>query len=121
MSNINAITESNINDIFDSFYSLLTSTINAHAPLKKLTRKQKRLKNKPWITKGLLIFIKRKQKMYKTHYINGSSVAKQCYKMHRNVFTKIKNLAKKCITIISSRNTLIIQKNLGCITYPFAQ
>ena len=28
MSNINAITESNINDIFDSFYSLLTSTIN---------------------------------------------------------------------------------------------
>ena len=36
MSNINAITESNINDIFDSFDSLLTSTINAHAPLKKL-------------------------------------------------------------------------------------
>ena len=75
MSKINAITESNINDIFNSFYSLLTSIINAHAPLKKLTRKQKRLKNKPWITKGLLIATKRKQKMHKTHYINGSSVA----------------------------------------------
>ena len=97
MSNINAITESNINDMFDSFYSLLTSTINAHAPLKKLTRKQKRLKNKPCITKGLLISIKRKQKMHKTHYINGSSVAKQCYnyKMYCNVSRKIKNLAKK--------------------------
>ena len=84
MSNINAITESNINDIFDSFYSLLTSTINALAALKKLTRKQKRLKNKPWITKGLLISIKRIQKMHKTHYINGSFVAKQCYKMYHN-------------------------------------
>ena len=92
------ITESNINDIFDSFYFLLTSTIIAHAPLKKLTDKQKRLKNKPWITKGLLISIKRKQKMHKTHYLNGSSVAKQCYKMYCNVLTKIKNLAKKNVS-----------------------
>ena len=68
MSNINAITESNINDIFDSFYSLLTSTINAHAPLKKLTRKQKRLKSKPWITKGLLISIKETEDARNTLY-----------------------------------------------------
>ena len=33
--------------------------------------------------------------MHKTHYINASSVAKQCYKMYCNVLTKIKNLAKK--------------------------
>ena len=33
--------------------------------------------------------------MHETHYINGSSVAKQCCKMYCNVLTKIKNLAKK--------------------------
>ena len=65
---------------------------------------------KSWITKGLLISIKRKQKMHKTLYINGSSVAKQCYKMYCNELTKIKKSCKQCITIISSRNTLIIQK-----------
>ena len=31
--------------------------------------------------------VKRKQKMHKTHYINGSSAAKQCYKMYCNVLT----------------------------------
>ena len=48
--------------------------------------------------------------MHKTHYINGSSASKKCFKMYCNVLTQMKNLAKKCITIISSRNTLIIQK-----------
>ena len=116
MSNINAITESNINDIFDSFYYLFTSTINAHAPLKKLTRKQKRLKNKPWFTKGLWISIQRKQKMHKTHYINGFSVAKQCYKKYCNVLTKIKNLAKKMYHHNKLKeNSDNPKKKLGCI------
>ena len=57
------------------FYSLITSTIDAHAFLKKLSRKQNRLKNKPWITKGLLTSIKKKQAMHKTHYVNSSRVA----------------------------------------------
>ena len=46
--------------------------------------------------------------MHETHYINGSSVAKQCYKMY--CVNKDKKSCKKCMTMISSRNTLIIQK-----------
>ena len=38
-----------------------------HAPLKKLPRNQQRLKNKHWITKSLLISIKKKQKLPKLY------------------------------------------------------
>ena len=95
MPQLDTITENNINDRFSQFYSLITETINTHAPLKQLSRKQRRLKSKPWITKGLFISIKKKQKMHKTHYINGSPVAKSCYKMYSNTLTKVKELAKK--------------------------
>ena len=44
---MNTITKNNINDVFDEFYSLITKTISNHAPLKKLSRKQKRLKSNP--------------------------------------------------------------------------
>ena len=56
---------------------------------KKISRKQKRLQNKPWITKGLYILLKRKQNMHKTHYINGSSKEKYFYKRFANMSTRI--------------------------------
>ena len=51
---MNTITKNNINDVFDEFYSLITKTISNQAPQKKLSRKQKRLKSNPWMTKGLI-------------------------------------------------------------------
>ena len=50
---------------------------------------------KPWITKGLLISTKNKQKMYKTHYLNGTKAQKCLYKLYANKLTKIKDMAKK--------------------------
>ena len=64
--------------VFNEFYFLTTPTINA-APPKKLSRKQKRLKNKPWITKGHLTSIKKKQAMHSTHYVNGLLVVQLQY------------------------------------------
>ena len=81
--------------MFEDFYSLITTTIENHAPLKKLTRKQTRLRNKPWITKGLLKSIKRKQKMHKTYYKNGSTDEQKLYKSYCNTLTRTKTLAKK--------------------------
>ena len=74
---------------------MITKTIDTHAPIKKLSRKQGRLKTKPWITKGLLTSIKRKQKLHKSHFINGSAIAKNYYKVYSNTLTKIKNFARK--------------------------
>ena len=71
--------------------------MDIHTPLKKLTRKQKRFQRKPWIIKGILVSIKRKQKMHKTHFINGTSMEKYFYKQYSNTLTKVKNLAKKLL------------------------
>ena len=88
-------TSTNINAVFDKFYSAITKTIDKHVPLKKLSKKQKRLQRKPWITKDLLISIKRKQKMHKSHFIHGSIDDKKFYKLYSNLLTKLKDLAKK--------------------------
>ena len=56
-----AINETNVDELFNEFHSVIKQTIDIHAPLKKLTRKQKRLQRKPWITYGILTSIKRKQ------------------------------------------------------------
>ena len=39
--------------------------------------------------------IKRKQKMHKTHYRNGSSAEKFLYKQYSNTLNRIKNLSKR--------------------------
>ena len=88
-------TATNINSMFEEFYSLITTTIENHAPLKQLTRKQTRLRNKPWITKGLLKSVKRKQKVRKTYYINGSTDERKFYKSYCNTLTRIKTVAKQ--------------------------
>ena len=45
----------NVHDLFQSFNDTFNFVLNNHAPMRKLTHKQKQIKNKPWITKGILI------------------------------------------------------------------
>ena len=90
-----SIDENNVISVFEQFYSLVQTTIDKHAPLKQLSRKQKKLQSKPWISKGILKSIKRKQKMHKTHFINGSMSDKHFYKRYTNLLTRVKSLAKK--------------------------
>ena len=39
----------NVHDLFQDFYSKLEGSVNSHAPLKKLSPKEIKLKNKPWL------------------------------------------------------------------------
>ena len=53
-------------DIYtDKFINVFKLILNKHAPLRKRSRKELKLKTKPWITKGLLKSIHRKNCMYK--------------------------------------------------------
>ena len=55
--------ENNFDQVFSTFMEIIKITIvHRHAPLRKLTRRQKRLNKKPWITNGILISIKKKTK-----------------------------------------------------------
>ena len=89
------ITKSNFNHLFNHFTDTFKRIIDKHAPFSAISRKNKKLRNKPWITKGLLISIRNKQKMYQTHFLNGNAVSKKMYKDYANKLTKIKATAEK--------------------------
>ena len=92
---ISYIDGNNFDAIFDHFLQLLTNAITLYAPMRKLTRKQQKLVNKPWISRGILKSIKTKQKLYLSHFVNGNLEQKQLYKKYANKLTKVKFAAKK--------------------------
>ena len=47
------------------------------------------------MTKGLLISIKNKQKLYHNFFLNGTAFGKHFYKAYANKLTQVKNLSKK--------------------------
>ena len=91
----NEINAENFNVIFGRFLCIINRTINIFAPLEKLSRSQRRLKMKPWITRGIFKSIKTKQKLYLTHFIHGNSNEKQIFKRYANQLNRIKVASKK--------------------------
>ena len=69
--------------------------INKHAPLKQASRRQKRLSSKPWISKGILISLRKRKSTFKSHFLLGNSVEKPYFGEYSNELTKIVFLAKK--------------------------
>ena len=63
-----ALSIENFNKLFNRFAHIILSTIDTHAPIESLTRKEKKLKSKPWITKGIFISIKKKQNVQISFY-----------------------------------------------------
>ena len=75
---------------YDKFINIIKQTIDEHAPMKIASRKQQKLLERPWITRGLLGSIKRKQKMYKTHFLSKDENLISHYRFHTNKLNKIK-------------------------------
>ena len=73
----------------------ISNVIERHAPLQVALRRQKRVQQKPWLTKGLLVTIKNKQKLYKCYFLNGNELQRYFFKKYANKLTRVKNLAKK--------------------------
>ena len=74
--------------------SVLNQFVEKHAPLKKASQTKQKQLNKPWLTKGILKSIKRKQKMYRTHFLSKDTQKASEYKHYANVLTYIKNKSK---------------------------
>ena len=66
------ITANSFNEHFSQMMNAIFAVINLHAPLQNATRKQKRLFQKPWITKDLITSIKHKQRLYRTYFLKGN-------------------------------------------------
>ena len=94
-SSVPDLTRNNFNEIFNEFYRLISKTISQHAPLKRYSRKQRKLLKKPWITKGILTSIKKKNFVFKTHFLYGNASQKLFFKRYSNKLTKIKAMFKR--------------------------
>ena len=60
-----------------------------------MTKKQKRFKSKPWLSKGIKISINNKNKLYKTCKKSNDQVLFEKYKIYRNILTRIKHRARE--------------------------
>ena len=67
--NSNPLQFENFDAVFDNFVACISQMIDKHAPLKRLSRKQQKLVKRPWITKSILISI-RKKKFYLTDSVH---------------------------------------------------
>ena len=71
LSNLNLKPDkSDVNQDVINLTTVFNSVLDRHAPMRPMSRKEKRLTDKPWITKGILISIKTKNRLYKKYFKN---------------------------------------------------
>ena len=109
----NKLSPNAFDDHFTQLISAISAVIDQHAPLQKASRRQKRIQRNPWLTKGILTSIKQKQKLYRTHFLNGDALSVNFFKTYSNKLTRVKTLSKKCIIILPSRSIKISQNSCG--------
>ena len=74
------LSHSSLDQHFNHLVSAMSEVIEKHAPLQTASRKQKRMQNKPLLTKGLLVSIKNKQILYKKFFLSNNDFGKWYYK-----------------------------------------
>ena len=90
----NSFCTKSVNEQFDQIVSTLSEVVDIHAPLRKATRKEKRLKLKPWITRGILKSIAFKNKLFRlSHKVNNQANLMK-YKAYHNALNSTIKAAK---------------------------
>ena len=98
LSTIGAEVETNVNQEVANLTTMFNSVLDKHAPKRLMSRKEKRLSDKPWITRGILKSIKTKNKLFKKYFKSKQGISndkKVLYKKYLNKLTHVKNLAKR--------------------------
>ena len=73
---------------FNVFYNKLNRLVDKHAPFKTVSRRKSKQMAKPWITKGLLTSIRKKNKLYHDGLWDE-------YKLYRNKLSLLTRLSKR--------------------------
>jgi len=86
---------SDINITCNNFILMFNNILDQHAPLTFAFRKETRSFHKPWLTKGLLTSIAKKNALYKKMLsTNNPSISAKC-KFYRNKITHLKASLKQ--------------------------
>ena len=81
--------------VFDSFHAKITEIVDKHVPLKKVSKRQLLLSAKPWITRGIKIYIKIKNSLYKSYLKTKNNYYFSKYKFYRNKLKHLIQVSKK--------------------------
>ena len=89
----------NANDAFNNLFESTSKVIDDYIPLRKLTNKEFKRRFKPWISKGILISINRKNKLYSKYIKCKNNEIKillfNDYKTLKNQINELIRLGKK--------------------------
>ena len=84
---------------FETFFRLFNKTLDRHAPTKKSTKKEKKIKSKPWITKGIKKSISIRDKLYKEMIKEKNVLTKvlkhEFFKKYRNQIINLLTVSKQ--------------------------
>ena len=84
-----------VNLIFDSFHQKIFNVINNHVAIRRLTKREIKIRAKPWITKGLKVSIAIKNRLYKSYLKSKNDYYFSKYKTYRNKLKHLLFLSKK--------------------------
>ena len=86
----------NVNDSFKDFFTKLHATVDRHAPLKKLTPREIKMENKPWLSAEIIKLIKLRNKVFarKKRQPNNEN-CKRLYSLLRNRINRKLKKSKK--------------------------
>jgi hypothetical protein len=85
-----------VNEAFNKFTKTLQASIDAYAPVKRITIPHNKILIQPWMTKGIQTSSNKAQKMFiKCAKCRRSDESHKRYVTYRNILKKLKYKAKK--------------------------
>ena len=90
----------NTDEAYDMYQNRFIELLDIHAPVRNLTKKEMRIRQKPWLTSGLLTSISKKRSLFKqlkNEKLQNKSTLEtyQKYKTHRDRINSLKRLSKR--------------------------
>ncbi len=92
LKNLSPLSGTSLEEKYENFQGSIVDTINEHAPFRKVSKRQVKLRRKPWITRGILKSISIKNKLYKRFL---KSKDKFWYKYYRDVLNHLLRKSKR--------------------------
>ena len=90
-----SLISSDVNESMNNIIKTMQDLTDKHVPLKKTSNSKKKQLRKPWISNCILISIKKRQKLFKLHFLSGDPGKIQYYKTYNNRLNKVKAKEKK--------------------------
>ena len=94
---LNILIDSNISsphELYDKFVTKFENVVDEFAPMRKASRKENKLRCRPWLTCGLLKSIRIKNKMYNNLRKKSDTSQNHKYKIFRNLVNRLIKQAK---------------------------